>query len=107
MKKKPPEIGVELDDAAVRALYIERFGPSCAAWLVNRFRRRVLRTGAFYLYLPDDEPMPPWCDLALAFLGKRRGWHVERFDVGDGRKRFRISREKRGRALPVAIRSLN
>ncbi len=43
---------------------------------MNRFRRRILRTGSFSLKLPWGEELPPWADIAISFLKSRRGWRV-------------------------------
>jgi len=82
VRKSPPEIAEldELTPEAVRAMYVDRFGARCAAWLVNRFRRQVKRSGAFQLQLGPGHDLPPWADIAITFLRDRRTskWSVAR-----------------------------
>jgi hypothetical protein len=83
MKKAPPEV-LELDDVTpegVRAAYVVRFGPECAAWLCNRFRSRLRRHGEASVHIPFDQEEPPWFSIAISYLEKHRSssWSVRRW----------------------------
>lgn len=123
MKKKPrhlrsmtrtepdlPEV-VELSDmsdANVRAAFIVRFGPQCAGWLCARFRRSLRKTGRFLVHLPGDTPLPPWADIALAYLKKRVRWLVEE-TMRNGNRAFCVTWKgglRAHRALPASIKNI-
>lgn len=115
MKKKPrhlrvapdlPEV-VEIDnltDADVRAAFIVRFGPACAAWLCNRFRRHARKLGTFLVHIPENKPLPSWFDIAVNYLEKHRTkrWAVQR-TTSRGMRYFRVFYLPKRAPLPTAI----
>lgn len=95
----------DLTDADVRAAFVVRFGPQCAAWLCNRFRRSLRKTGRFLVHLPEGADLPPWFDIAASYLEKHRTkrWRVERQAIR-GARYFRVFwLGKRNASLPNAI----
>lgn len=76
----------------VRAAFITRFGPECAAWLCNRFRRNIRRVGFFTAHMPGpDVELPSWFDIAISYLEKHRSkrWKVEK-SVIRGARYYRV-----------------
>ncbi len=72
-----PDVPVdELGNVDVMALYVERFGPRCAAWLVRRFRRQVRKHRCFHVRCPKGAELPPWFRIARACLEKSDRWCV-------------------------------
>lgn len=99
----------DMTDANVRAAFVVRFGPQCAAWLCNRFRKHLRKLGTFLVHLPGDVPLPPWADIALSYLKKRVRWSVEE-TMRNGNRAFCVtwkggSRARRG--LPVSIKNIS
>lgn len=100
---KGPEIEIDLTKGT-RESFIHAFGPTCAAWLVNRFRRTIARYGAFAIHVNRDDEIPPWCEIAIAFLRRRKGWTVvsaiRRVRVGETPPgtEFKVYRDKARRA---------
>ena len=112
MKKQPPVIELDLDEMTpegVRAAFVVRFGPECAAWLVNEFRQRFRRVGKLRAHMPAKEELPPWFDIAVSFLRdhRQKKWGVRRW-VENGVITFEIEwKGKRWRGLPASIRRLS
>ena len=108
--KQPPEIPEvaeidDLTDANVRAAFIVRFGPECAAWLCNRFRHHLRRIGYFVVHMPPEGPLPAWIDIAICYLEMHRekSWKVQRSTIR-GVRYFRVYwNGKKRDALPPAI----
>lgn len=100
---KGPVLDLEFD--GTREAFVARFGPTCAAWLVNRFRRTIARYGAFSLHLARGAELPPWCEIALAFLSRRKGWSVqqEMDSYGPKAMRWKIYRLARRRPKPYVF----
>lgn len=96
------ELG-DMTDVNVRAAFIVRFGPQCAAWLCNRFRRKLLRVGVFTVHFQGSS-LPPWFDIAINYLEKHRAkWEVRR-ELVSGVWYFRVYwNGRKNRALPSAI----
>lgn len=107
--KRPPVLEIDLDEMTpegVRAAFVVRFGPECAAWLVNEFRARFRRVGKLRAHMPAKEDLPPWFDLAVSFLRdhRSRNWEVRRW-VDGGVLTFEIAwKGKKRRELPSSIR---
>lgn len=87
---------LEADDAkdVARAMMVDRFGPSCAGWLVFTHRRQIRKAGAFDVVVPHKDKgeryeVPMWFSLAVECLKRRDGWGVQ---VLTSRKerRFRV-----------------
>lgn len=96
--------GEDFTNAGVRAAYVVRFGPRCAAYLVSRapYRKRLRNQGYFHLHLPSGEEEPPWLQIAIEYLSKHaRRWDVVK-TVVRGERRWRIRRLE-WRVLPEAI----
>lgn len=116
MKKRSiaqgPDVVFDVDamnDMDVRAAFIVRFGPACAAWLCNRFRRSLRKTGRFLVHLPGDVPIPPWADIALSYLKKRVRWSVEE-TMRNGNRAFCVTWKGGSRALrvlPASIKNIS
>lgn len=116
MKKRDDESGpnlpevVELDAMTpenVRGAYVVRFGPMCAAWLCNRFRRMTKKYGAFAFHLPSGEEEPRWVGIAVQYLRdyRARKWGVMKIQESDGRMRYRVMwRLHRKRVIPELLR---
>lgn len=104
--KKPrsrfPDLGLdEFKDLDVRAAYILEFGPRCAAWLVNRFRKRA-RNGGFALHMTASQEQPEWFQIAIGYLKQHaKNWEVDE-RVERGIRRFRV-RWLGGRKVPDVI----
>lgn len=90
------------DSESVRKAYVVRFGPQCAAWLVNRFRRQLKKRGAFFLRAKVGEELEPWLRIARDFLRDHRSnkWVVEESSSGSTRY---IAVRRRGRPIPMAL----
>lgn len=110
MKRKPPVIEIDVDDvtpAGMRAAMIWRFGPRCAGWLVNRFRRQIRVRGFFLVHgKVDPNEAPPWFQIAIGYLEKHRSvrWRVES-EVRAGARWYRVTR--RASEIPIVIRPAN
>lgn len=91
--KSPPVLEVELDDITpegVRAAFIVRFGPECAAWLVNRFRATIRRYGCFPMHIKASEDEPAWFQIAIGYLKQQtRKWSVV-VQTQRGEKKYRV-----------------
>jgi hypothetical protein len=101
--------------AQARAMLVERYGPSCAAWLVGERPRRAKlhRRGQVDVVVPEVDregkpyEMPMWFSVAVDYLRGRPGWTV---DVvrHRGERRFRIRwlgwMQRSRAALPDVLR---
>lgn len=99
----------DLTDADVRAAFVVRFGPQCAAWLCNRFRRSLRKTGRFLVHLPEGADLPPWADIALSYLKKRVRWSVEE-TMRNGNRAFCVTWKggsRVHRVLPASIKNIS
>jgi hypothetical protein len=106
--KGPPNIDglIEAEDVTselARELMIDRFGPSCAAWLVNRFRRMIHRYGAFRVHLDPKEEVPPWFGIAIQFLARREGWDTARARDAKGNRSWIVRWTKQPARRGAAI----
>ncbi len=107
-KKGPPVIEIDAEDVTpegIRAAFVARFGPECAAWLVRRFRKTIRFYGCFPLHLEAGEEEPGWFQIAIACLrGRTAKWSVA-VKTGRGRRDYRVTWLRgRTRELPPAIR---
>lgn len=109
--KGPPVIEIDADDITpegIRAAFVARFGPECAAWLVWRFRKVIRRYGCFPMHLAAGEDEPNWFQLAIAHLRLRPSkWSVVVRTMG-GKRVYRViwlgGKQWGPRALPDSIR---
>jgi len=58
---------------------VQMRGPSCAAWLVNRFRRELRLQSSIALKIECDKQEPLWFRLAIACLSVRELFVVKQF----------------------------
>lgn len=104
--KQGPDVVFDVDsmnDVDVRAAFIVRFGPQCAAWLCNRFRRHVRKLGTFLVHIPEGKELPPWFDIAICYLEKHRArWAVTR-SSSRGVRYFRVFYTPKRKPLPTAL----
>jgi hypothetical protein len=110
---KGPTIVYDLDESdltpeGVRDAFVVRFGPQCAAWLINKFRRKIHRDGFIQLHLAAGEEEPPWFDIAITFLKKHRAmkWSVVTLKHRDQRSYRLIWQGWQGgpKDLPASLR---
>ncbi len=107
--KLPPEAEAKdaLKDLDVRAAFVETFGPRCAAWLVNRFRKKVRAYGVIPLFMSASEEVPPWFQIATSYLERSRKWEVD-VQVSGGVRSYRIRwLYVRMREVPAALRPVS
>ena len=79
-----PSRHVDLDQPLdARRLYIDRFGPACAGWLVFAHRRSLHRRGVCDFHIPRHlrSKVPFWFVLAIECLAERPGWQVQQIDT--------------------------
>ncbi len=75
-----------------RAAFVDRFGPTCAAWLTWQ-HHRSLRQGGWARFHIDARKgeLPPWFVVAVEYLEKRPGWDVRSaMKDGDPVRRWRV-----------------
>lgn len=79
-----PASRVDLDASrAARKIFVDRFGPQCAAWLVNEHRESIRSRGVIDFHVPRQllKRLPMWFSLAVECLADRAGWEVVRSAV--------------------------
>ena len=83
---KDPMFEVNSDADVPFLTLVQMRGPSCAAWLVNRFRQALRLQRSIALKIECDKQEPLWFRLAVACLLERELFVVKQFP----RQRFRV-----------------
>jgi hypothetical protein len=66
------------DVGRFRQLFIERQGPTAAAWLIFKHRKSFHAAGAFAFVLREGEKLPRWAEFGFEALKMRpKRWTVE------------------------------
>jgi hypothetical protein len=95
---------MSLDAKKVRELFIDRQGPTSAAWMVFVNRSSFHKSGAFDFVLRAGEKLPRWAEYGIALLRKRTRWTVLEFKAGD-KTIFRVTWKHWRRYVPPVAKS--
>jgi hypothetical protein len=90
LQARAQAIGAEDLGNRTMEFWVEKFGPTAAAWLIWSQRRVFLRDGVVDFKIPRANPTPSWFRVAFETLKRRHNWSATM--IGNDQSILRVYR---------------